>query len=557
MHAIDFVVARDDLQQSKVIETQLPDAAALPDEALLVKVTRFALTANNITYAVLGDQLKYWQLFPAPAGFGNIPVWGFGEVIASKHPNIALGEQLFGYFPMATHLVIEAADVSKRGLRDGAAHRQGVAPVYNAYARVTGDPAFAGRQGDYQALLRPLFMLSFLVDDYLAEQQFFGARRVMLSSASSKTAFGLAHLLHARGIAVTGLTSAANVGFVSSLGCYDEVVTYDRVASLPADTPVAFVDMAGNSSLREALHRHFGREMKYSGRVGLTHRSSSPDEPELPGARPTWFFAPDQIRKRAKEWGPGGLDTRFGTAWSSFAPNLDRWLKVTEGRGPELAAGQDHPGALDDFAWPVTREQALEALYRFVDERLPRFGRYQDAMWPGEPWLYHAHLAAALNLKLIHPREAVAAAEAAYHAGRAPLTSVEGFVRQILGWREYVRGIYWTQMPAYLERNALDARADLPEWYWSGETDMACLRDAITQTLQHGYAHHIQRLMVTGLFALLYGVQPQQVHAWYLSVYVDAVEWVELPNTLGMSQFGDLSVRSCSTYHFRNNGFND
>ena len=155
MHSTDFVVARNDLQQSKVIDTQLPDAAALPDDALLVKVTRFAFTANNITYAVLGDHLKYWQLFPAPAGFGNIPVWGFGEVIASKHPGISEGETLFGYFPMATHLVIEAADVSKRGLRDAAAHRQGVAPVYNAYARVSGDPAFAGKQGDYQALLRP------------------------------------------------------------------------------------------------------------------------------------------------------------------------------------------------------------------------------------------------------------------------------------------------------------------------------------------------------------------------------------------------------------------
>ena len=172
MHSTDFIVARNDLQQSKVIETQLPDAAALPDEALLVKVTRFAFTANNITYAVLGDQLKYWQLFPAPEGFGNIPVWGFGEVIASKHPGVSEGETLFGYFPMATHLVIEAADVTKRGLRDGAAHRQGVAPVYNAYARVSGDPAFAGRQGDYQALLRPLFMLSFLVDDFLAENEF-------------------------------------------------------------------------------------------------------------------------------------------------------------------------------------------------------------------------------------------------------------------------------------------------------------------------------------------------------------------------------------------------
>ena len=336
MNSTDFVVARDDLQHCKTIETLLPEAAQLRDGALLIRIDRFAFTANNITYAVLGDQLKYWQLFPAPESFGNIPVWGFGDVIASRHPGISEGESLFGYFPMATHLVIEAADISKRGLRDAAAHRQGVAPVYNAYARVSGDPAYAGRQGDYQALLRPLFMLSFLVDDFLAENEFYGARSVMLSSASSKTAFGLAHLLHTQrtGVRVIGLTSAANADFVGSLGCYDEVVTYDRVTSMPSDQPVALVDMAGNSALRETLHRHFGDRMKYSGRIGLTHRGTSPDEPPLPGAKPIWFFAPDQIRKRAKEWGPGGIETRFGQAWSGFVPMLDRWLNVIEGRGP-------------------------------------------------------------------------------------------------------------------------------------------------------------------------------------------------------------------------------
>ncbi|AUB84713.1 cryptochrome/photolyase family protein [Candidatus Thiodictyon syntrophicum] len=207
-----------------------------------------------------------------------------------------------------------------------------------------------------------------------------------------------------------------------------------------------------------------------------------------------------------------------------------------------------HPGQLDDFAWPVTRDQALVALRRFITERLPLFGRYQDALWPGEPWLYHAHLSAALNLKLLKPREAVDAAVAAYRAGAAPLAGVEGFVRQILGWREYVRGIYWTRMPGYAELNALDAQEDLPAWYWTGATDMACLRDTLAQTLAHGYAHHIQRLMVTGLFALLCGVQPRQVHAWYLAVYVDAVEWVELPNTLGMSQYADGGLMASKPY---------
>lgn len=208
----------------------------------------------------------------------------------------------------------------------------------------------------------------------------------------------------------------------------------------------------------------------------------------------------------------------------------------------------NHPGTLDSFGWPVTREQALAALQAFITERLPLFGKYEDAMWSGEAWLYHSHLSCALNLKLVNPREVVQAAEAAYHSGHAPLAAVEGFIRQILGWREYVRGIYWTQMPSYLERNALDAQADLPAWYWTGDTDMACVKDAITQTLEHGYAHHIQRLMVTGLYALLLGVRPQAVHAWYLSVYVDAVEWVELPNTLGMGQFGDGGLMASKPY---------
>ncbi|MES2785049.1 MAG: cryptochrome/photolyase family protein [Pseudomonadota bacterium] len=208
----------------------------------------------------------------------------------------------------------------------------------------------------------------------------------------------------------------------------------------------------------------------------------------------------------------------------------------------------DHSGRLDSFGWPVTRGQALESLESFIAHRLPLFGRYQDAMWPGDPWLYHSHLSAALNLKLLNPREVVASAELAWREGRAPLASVEGFIRQILGWREYVRGIYWTQMPGYAQRNTLDAHHALPEWYWTGETDFACLRDTLAQTLTHGYANHIQRLMVTGLYALMLGVEPRQVHEWYLAVYVDAVEWVELPNTLGMSQYADGGLMGSKPY---------
>jgi len=207
-----------------------------------------------------------------------------------------------------------------------------------------------------------------------------------------------------------------------------------------------------------------------------------------------------------------------------------------------------HPGSVARFGWPVTRAQALQVLHSFVEDRLEHFGRWQDAMWAGQPWLYHAHISAALNLKLLNPREVIRAAEQAYAQKSAPLPAVEGFIRQVLGWREYVRGIYWLRMPAYGELNALAATEDLPAWFWTGATDMRCLNDAITQTLEHGYAHHIQRMMVTGLYTLLHGVDPRQVHAWYLAVYVDAVEWVELPNVLGMSQFADGGVMASKPY---------
>lgn len=208
----------------------------------------------------------------------------------------------------------------------------------------------------------------------------------------------------------------------------------------------------------------------------------------------------------------------------------------------------DHPGSLESFAWAVTRDEARRDLQNFIETRLPVFGQYQDAMWTDEPWLYHSLLSTSLNLKLLNPREVVEAAEQAYRDGKAPIAAVEGFIRQILGWREYVRGIYWTHMPEYIDRNGMGADEALPGFYWTGQTDLECLRQSIGQTLEHGYAHHIQRLMVTGLYALLLGVDPKEVHEWYLAVYVDAVEWVELPNTLGMSQYGDGGLMASKPY---------
>ena len=255
-----------------------------------------------------------------------------------------------------------------------------------------------------------------------------------------------------------------------------------------------------------------------------------------------------------------------------------------------------HPGSLAHFDWPVTPQQARMALVDFVKHRLPDFGKYEDAMWSScggddspsglglrepsstlevplpvaasvkrqkgasresaaapvaarrEAYLFHSRLSAAMNLKLLDPREVIAAAAEAYRESRSPLASAEGFIRQVLGWREFVRGIYWHFMPAYRELNALSARAELPDFYWTGKTDMNCLREVIAQTLEFGYAHHIQRLMVTGLFSLLLGVKPQAIHEWYLAMYVDAVEWVELPNTLGMSQHADGGLMASKPY---------
>lgn len=269
---------------------------------------------------------------------------------------------------------------------------------------------------------------------------------------------------------------------------------------------------------------HFYREMRRRHGVLLDGRG----EPE--GGR--WNFDTDNRRgwpkSPAGRAGPGLIPPP-----EAFAPDAvtREVLELVGRRFP------GHPGSLDAFAWPVTREQALCALDTFIAARLPQFGLWQDAMWTDTPFAWHSLLSAALNLHLLDPREVVAAAEKAFRDGAAPLASVEGFVRQVLGWREFVRGVYWLDMPELAAANAFGHRRRLPSWYWTGDTRMACQREVIGQTMRHGYSHHIQRLMVTGMFALL--AEPAQVADWYLAVYVDAVEWVELPNVAGMALFAD------------------
>jgi deoxyribodipyrimidine photolyase-related protein len=272
-------------------------------------------------------------------------------------------------------------------------------------------------------------------------------------------------------------------------------------------------------------------------RMRVRHRVLMRDDGEPEGGR--WNFDEDN-RGAFPRSGPGPIP-----APARFEPDATtrEVIALVERRFP------DHPGSTASFGWPVTRAQALEALARFVGARLAGFGRYQDAMWTGTPFGWHALLASSLNLKLLDPREVIGAVERAWRAqpeadreaGRAPLSiaAVEGFVRQVLGWREFVRGVYWLDMPGLADANHFGADRPLPAWWWTAETRMACLREAIAQTMREGYAHHIQRLMLTGNFALLAGLAPREVAAWYLAVYVDAVEWVELPNVAGMALYAN------------------
>lgn len=217
----------------------------------------------------------------------------------------------------------------------------------------------------------------------------------------------------------------------------------------------------------------------------------------------------------------------------------------------------DHPGRLEHFTLPVTRGQARRFLTHFIKKSLPNFGRWEDAMWSDEAFLYHSRLSAPLNVKLLNPRECVTAAVEAYQSKQAPLNSVEGFVRQILGWREFIRGVYWLKMPGYADKNFLNHEADVPAFFWDGETDMECVRQSMQHVLNHGYSHHIHRLMVLGNFALLWGVHPKRFHEWHMAMYLDAIDWVSLPNALGMSQFGDGGIVGTKPYNSSGNYINN
>jgi hypothetical protein len=349
---VDFLVSRSDLRQAR-FEPSTPAAqVALEPGQVLLEIDKFALTSNNITYAVFGDAMAYWNFFPGPAGWGRIPVWGYASVARSRHDGVAEGERVYGYLPMSTRLVVQPDRVSDGTFMDASPHRRQLPAPYQRYQNVSRLPAYAAAREDFHPLLVPLYATSFLIDDFLADHDLFGARSIVLSSASSKTAFGLAFLLQrARRAEVIGLTSPGNVAFCEKLGCYNRVVRYDEIGTLDARAPTVFVDMAGDGRVLHDVHHHFRDSLKHSCIVGASHWDRRETQHALPGAKPAFFFAPNQIKKRNQDWGAGGVDQRFAEVWAPFVEWVRPWMRIVHSRGQE-AVHRTYLQMLDGKASP-------------------------------------------------------------------------------------------------------------------------------------------------------------------------------------------------------------
>jgi len=349
MTGFEIQVSKTDIRQAHRVETPVPTAGA--GQAVLA-IEGFALTTNNITYAATGDVIGYWKFFPvAPDSQGIVPVWGFARVLASNSDALQVGARLYGFFPMASHMVITPQARGASTVLDIAPHRQSLPVVYNSYRRVEApdQPADARR-----ALFQPLLVTSYLLYDFLADNDFFGAGQIIIASASSKTGLGLAkYLAEAKpdSPAIVGLTSAGNRAFVAALNDCDDIVLYDGLETGVAQVASVFVDMAGNADVRSRLHHHLGDNMIYSCAVGTSHWDKFAPTGDLPGAKPRFFFAPSQIEKRRADWGREVIDQRLDAAWRRVADNSTDWMHIDTGHGPEaalatyraLAAGKMRP----------------------------------------------------------------------------------------------------------------------------------------------------------------------------------------------------------------------
>lgn len=337
----DLQVRRDELHETRIVESQ-PLASAGPHA--LLAVDAFGITANNVSYAVFGEAMRYWDFFPAADGWGRVPMWGFADVAESSVEGLEAGARVFGYLPPSNHLAVRPEGADARGFVDASPHRVHLPAVYNRYLRVDSDPFYDRRYEDQDMLMRPLFLTSFLLDDELGDGGLAGAGTVVMSSASAKTAIAAAYLLAKRdGVEVLGLTSARNVDFVEALGVYDRVVAYGRLDELELPRSV-FVDVSGDPGVRAEIHRTLGELLAASISLGATHwrefgagMADREAGGQLPGPAPRFFFAPDRMAKRNRDWGPAGLMRRAGEAARPFTAWVAEWLEIERGSGLEAA----------------------------------------------------------------------------------------------------------------------------------------------------------------------------------------------------------------------------
>ena len=311
------------------------DPVVLAADEVRLTLDRFALTSNNISYALSGDFLDYWGFFPAEDGWGRLPAMGYGIVSESANPDIEVGGRYFGFFPVGNEHIVQSLS-SSSGFIDAGAHREKHAMAYRAFDRVADT---AGENDNAVLIFRGLFTTSFLAEDFLREQNFFDATQVVITSASSKTSIALAHCLCTNStMRVIGLTSDANVDFVNSVGEYHDVVTYSEISSLDPSNQTVIVDMAGNPEIVALVHTHFGESLKYSCSIGATHWDQTSHRVETPGPKPQFFFAPSQISKRSKEWGREELNNRLETALSTFIEGSQQWLRIKHLHGSDAVS---------------------------------------------------------------------------------------------------------------------------------------------------------------------------------------------------------------------------
>lgn len=328
----DFLVKRDDLRKCRIAESAPLEVG--PGQALL-RVDRFGLTANNVTYAVMGEAMSYWNFFPADEGWGRIPMWGFAEVEQSEAEGVKVGTRLYGYLPPSTHMLAIPGSVDDSGgFVDRSPHREALPSAYHRYLATAGDPFYRPDSEGIQMLLRPLFFTSFLIDDQLADDDLTARGPIVISSASSKTAIAAAFLLSRReGVELIGLTSARNTEFVEGLGIYDRAVPYGEIESIDRG-PATYVDVAGDGAVRQTVHSHFSDELIHSMAVGASHwEKLGAGQGELAGPTPTFFFAPDRVNKRSADWGPAALEQRVAEAWHPFCEWTAGWLEVIHRSG--------------------------------------------------------------------------------------------------------------------------------------------------------------------------------------------------------------------------------